>query len=129
MASFPQITIAVLTIEREKVAVQDRPDALQQDGVDSLPFKDIIHVCPVTMQLLGKPRRAASLSTQLSLNFIPNMNHLYCCFIAATGITGSDLDSTLLPRVDTLDDDVSFNSVHTQAIARACAVIHDAKRT
>jgi hypothetical protein len=55
------------------------------------------------MQLLGKPRRATSLSTQLSLNFFPNMNHLHCCIIAATGTTGSDLGSTLLPCEDTIE--------------------------
>ena len=55
-----------LAIERKEVAAQHGTDALQQYRVDTFTLEDVIHVRPITVQLLGKPGHAAPLTAQLS---------------------------------------------------------------
>ena len=65
----------IMAIEGKEVAAQHGTDALQQYRVDSLALEDVVNVCPVTVEPMGQPRRAAPLPAQLSFNFSTDVNH------------------------------------------------------
>ena len=63
----------LLAVERKEVAAQHTTDALKQYRINPFPLEDIIHVGPVTVQLLGKPGHAAPLTAQLSFNLFSDV--------------------------------------------------------
>ena len=50
--------------------LQHGTDALQQYRVDTFTLEDVVYVGAVAVQLICKPRRAATLAAQLSFDFL-----------------------------------------------------------
>ena len=72
--SFPHILI---NIKKKKVPFKNQTDPQQKFSVYALPFKDIVHITPVTIQLTGKPRYGTFLILKFLLNQVPDMDIMH----------------------------------------------------
>ena len=62
-----------LAIQGEGIAAKDDADALEQAGIYSLAFENVIYIGAVAMEAMGKPRNATPLTAQLSFNLFTDV--------------------------------------------------------